>query len=50
MDGGRSPSDKVRQITLTDSLQRFMDFIWVNVALNYIENRNIATFLGASVD
>ena len=49
LDRSRSPRDEVSQVALTDALKRFMHFIGVYLTLDNIQNRNVASLLGASV-
>lgn len=50
LNGCGAPRDEVRQLSLSDSLKRFMHLRRVNVALNNVQDRDVAAFLDACVD
>ena len=50
LDRGGSPRDEVCKLALTDPLQRLVNLSWVDVALNNIQDGDVAALLDACVD
>ena len=50
LDRGGPPRDEVSKLALTDPLQRLVNLSWVDVALNNIQDGDVAALLDACVD
>ena len=50
LDRGGPPRDEVSKLALTDPLQRLVDLRWVDVALDDVQNGDVAALLDTCVD
>ena len=50
LDRGGSPRDEVCKLALTDPLQRLVNLRWVDVALNNVQDGDVAALLDTRVD